>query len=123
METIHIEWRHYDKAGSTCDRCSDTGTHLKQVVEEYARRGIAIELQETLLDASQLAESNMILMNGIALEELLAGASASESVCPSCSCLTGTAASCRTVHYQGITYEDLSPELISKGIETVLAIR
>jgi len=123
MQKMHIEWRHYDKTGRTCDRCSDTGTNLKQVIEKYAERGIAIELQETLLDASQLAESNMILMNGVALEELLAGASASESACPSCSCLTGTAASCRTVRYHGITYEDLSPDLISEGIKAALAIR
>jgi len=116
---IQIEWRHYDKAGATCDRCGDTGASLKQVRGEYAGQGVVIELQETLLTEEQISESNLVLINGVPLEELLKGASSGVSDCPSCSCLTGSATSCRTVQCDGTIYEELTPELIKKGIEAV----
>lgn len=28
METLKIEWRHFDVEGETCDRCYDTGENL-----------------------------------------------------------------------------------------------
>lgn len=31
MKNLTIEWRHYDKAGATCDRCATTGTTVKNV--------------------------------------------------------------------------------------------
>ena len=117
---IIIEWRHYDKAGATCDRCCGTGANLVSVVAEYAQRGVAIELQETLLQFERISESNLVLINGAPLEQLLAGATG-ESECVSCSCLTGSATSCRTVQCDGETFEELTPELIRKGIEAVLA--
>jgi len=60
-----------------------------------------------------------VLINGVPLEQLLA-ATTGESDCPSCSCLTGSATSCRTVQCDGETFEELTPELIRKGIEAVL---
>lgn len=116
---IRIEWRHYDKAGATCDRCGDTGANLKQVIGEYARHGVVIELQETLLDEGRIDESNLVLVNGLPLEELLT-ATTGASDCPSCSCLTGSETSCRTVQCGGEVYEELTPELIRKAIEAVL---
>ena len=116
---IRIEWRHYDKAGATCDRCGDTGANLKQVIAEYAAQGVVIELQETLLNEEQISQSNLVLINGVPLEELLA-ATTGESDCPSCSCLTGTDTSCRTVQCDGEVFEELTPELIRKGIAVVL---
>jgi len=118
---LRIEWRHYDKSGATCERCGDTGLNLKQVVEEYAAKGVAIELKETMLDESRISESNLVLINGIPLEELLA-ATTGESDCPSCSCLTGSDTSCRTVQCDGETFEELTPELIRRGIEKALAL-
>lgn len=116
---IKIEWRHYDKAGATCDRCDDTGANLKQVIAEYAAQGVVIELQETLLNGERISESNLVLINGVPLEKLLT-ATTGESDCPSCSCLTGSETSCRTVQWGGKVYEELTPELIRKGIEAVL---
>jgi len=116
---ITVEWRHYDKAGATCDRCSDTGANLKQVLREYAAKGMLIELQETLLDEDRISESNLVLINGVSLEELLA-AHSGVSECPSCSCLTGSATSCRTVHCDGNVYEQLTPELLRNGVEAAL---
>ncbi|MDK9717646.1 MAG: DUF2703 domain-containing protein [Trichlorobacter sp.] len=114
-----MEWRHYDKAGATCDRCGYTGANLKQVIAGYAGQGVVIELQETLLNEEQISQSNLVLINGLPLEELLA-ATVGESDCPSCSCLTGSATSCRTVQCGGELFEELTPELFRKGIEVVL---
>jgi len=120
--SLIIEWRHYDKAGATCDRCGDTGANLKQVIAEFVAKGVPIELHKTLLEADRIAESNLVLINGVALEQLLSGATVGESDCPSCGCLTGTETSCRTVQCGGETFEELTPELIRKGMEAALAL-
>ena len=56
---------------------------------------------------------------GLPLEDLLT-ATTGVSDCPSCSFLTGSATSCRTVQCGGESFEELTPELIRKGIEAVL---
>lgn len=116
-----VEWRHYAKEGATCSRCCGTGANLASVVAEYALRGVTIELQETLLPFERIAESNLVLINGVPLEELLAGAATGESECVSCGCLAGQATSCRTVEHDGAVYEELTPELLKRGIEVALA--
>lgn len=116
-----IEWRHYDKQGATCSRCCGTGANLRSLVAEYAALGVAIELQETLLPYERISESNLVLINGVPLEELLAGAETGESECVSCGCLAGQATSCRTVQHDGTVYEELTPELLRRGIEAALA--
>ena len=118
---IIVEWRHYDKDGQTCSRCSGTGANLTAVVAEYAARGVVIELQETLLPFELIEESNLVLINGVPLEDLLADAEAGASECASCGCLAGQNTSCRTVMHRGSVYEELSKELIKSGIEAVLA--
>lgn len=116
---LKVEWRHYDKDGATCERCGDTGANLRQVIAGFVAKGVPIELHETLLESDRIAESNLVLINGVALEELLA-ATTGASDCPSCSCLTGSETSCRTVQCGGEIYEELTPELIRKGIEAAL---
>lgn len=118
---LRIEWRHYDKQGLTCSRCCGTGDNLRAVVAEYGARGVVIELQETLLPYERISESNLVLINGVPLEDLLAGAETGESECASCGCLAGQATSCRTVEHDGTVYEELPLELIRKGIELSLA--
>lgn len=116
---LAIEWWHYDKEGATCDRCAATGTSVREVVAEFARefepRGVTVKLKEISLPQEQMAQSNMILFNGVALEDLLDEATADESHCSSCSCLTGTDTSCRTVEYQGKTFEEIPVHLIRKA--------
>ena len=117
---ITIEWRHYDKDGLTCSRCCGTGANLTTVVAEYAARGIALELRETLLPFERIDESNLVLINGVPLEELLTGAEAGASECVSCGCLAAQATTCRTVRHAGAEYEELPLELIRQGIEAAL---
>lgn len=116
MKTLNIEWRHFETGGQTCDRCGDTGASLRRVIEELARtEGVTIEFHETHLLASSIAQSNMVLFNGVPLEELLDGAEISSNECCSCSCLIGEDTECRTLLYQGKTHEDIPEELIREA--------
>lgn len=116
MKNLKIEWRHFATGGQTCDRCGDTGAALRRVIEELARtEGVTVEFHETHLLASSIAQSNMVLFNGVPLEELLDGAEVSSNECCSCSCLIGEDTECRTLLYQGQTYEDIPEELIREA--------
>ena len=119
MNTLEIEWRHLDKDGRTCLRCSDTLQSLQQVVQqlavECAPHGVEIGYRETKLPIEQLPESNLILFNGIPLEAALPGASASESECQSCSDLCGEPRVCRTVSVGGQTFEAIPAALIRRA--------
>jgi hypothetical protein len=127
MKELSIEWRHYDKEGATCDRCAATGRSLSEVVaqlsEELAALGIAVTSTETLLPEEQMAQSNLILLNGIPLEAVLERAVSQESPCPSCSCLTGSPTSCRTVEYGGVSYEEIPADLLRQAAYTVLGLK
>lgn len=125
MKTLTIEWRHYDKQGETCDRCATTGAAVKKVISglnaELEKKGFAVTFTETLLPEELMDQSNLLLFNGVPLEQVLDNAAAAENSCASCSCLTGTDTSCRTVEYQGVTYEEIPEELILKAVQAVLA--
>lgn len=127
MKSLAIEWRHYEKKGATCLRCSATGKTLEEVVrdlrEELAYQGIRVVFTETKLPIEKLGQSNVILFNGIPLEELLTGAEVSESACPSCACLTGTETFCRTIEYEGKTYEEIPEELIHKAVYKAIGLK
>ncbi|WP_078118523.1 DUF2703 domain-containing protein [Thiosocius teredinicola] len=121
MNMIEVEWKHLDKSGNTCVRCSDTGEALEEVVQELANEcapcGWKIKLRETKLSKKQISESNSILVNGIPIESILSGAKAAESHCQSCCEFTGNpTTSCRTVEFQGVSYEGIPAGLIRKAI-------
>jgi len=66
MKKLKIEWRHFETGGQTCERCGDTGAALRRVIDELERtEGVTIEYQETHLLASSIAQSNMVLFNGV----------------------------------------------------------
>ena len=119
MKELTIEWRHYEKEGATCDRCAATGSSVSEVVtqlrHELAAKGVTVTFTETILPEELMTQSNMILFNGTPLEAVLENAAADENPCPSCSCLTGSETRCRTVEYEGKTYEEIPGELIRKA--------
>ena len=119
MRELLIEWRHYEKNGATCVRCSNTGKTLNEVVKllavEFKDQGIQVNFTETLLQEKEIDLSNLILFNGVPLEEILENAGTLENACPSCSCLTGKETSCRTVEHEGVTYEEVPAELIRRA--------
>lgn len=127
MRELNIEWRHYEKEGATCDRCAATGDSLRETVallrRELAQHGVTVTLTETALPEERMAQSNLVLFDGIPLEELLEDAAADENPCPSCSCLTGSQTDCRTVAYRGRTYEEIPAELIRLAAYKVLGLK
>lgn len=119
LKQLDIEWRHLDKDGNTCLRCSDTGKPLEQTVidlmQECALHGAQVVYHETKLSVEEIPQSNMLLINGVALESLLLSASAASSHCASCGEFTGKPTFCRTVKYQGLTYESIPAALIREA--------
>lgn len=120
MMELRIEWRHYAKDDATCERCSSTGTTLSvllnELVGELNAKGVTVTFAETLLPEEAMAQSNLILLNGIPLEDVLENARAAENSCQSCSCLTGKDTRCRTVENEGVVYEDIPGDLIRKAV-------
>lgn len=123
MKTLDIEWRHLDKDGRTCLRCSDTLQSLQQVIArltaECEPRGVRIAYRETKLPLERLSQSNLILFDGIPLESVLSGASASENECLSCGDLCGQPSYCRTVSVGGHAFEAIPAALIRQAACTV----
>jgi hypothetical protein len=123
---LTVEWRHLDLDDKTCTRCSKTGTALSQVLTELRQeskyRDVEVIFTETKLSAEQIQQSNMILLNGRPLEDILSDAKADENYCSSCSCLTGKEARCRTISYNDMVYEDIPVELIRMSVEMILRL-
>jgi len=126
MRELTVEWLHYEKEGATCDRCAATGKSIREVVaglsDELAGQGVKVTFFETPLTEEFMAQSNMILFNGIPLEDLLGTATSAQNDCQSCSCLTGTDTTCRTVEYEGRSYEEIPDELIRQAAYVALQL-
>lgn len=120
MQTVTVEWRHLDKDGETCDRCAETGSGIKELVQqldaECSPRGVRIQFIETRLSASEIGQSNLILINGVALEEILPRTEVSASPCCSCGELIGKETSCRTIVRFGQVHEAIPQDLIREAI-------
>lgn len=125
MKTLQIEWRHLDINKGTCLRCSKTGKTLNQVIAELKKElkseGIKIIFKETKLSEKDISQSNMILVNGKPLEHILPKAKTDENYCSSCTCLTGNETYCRTIQYEGKTYEEIPEELIRTAVLKIIA--
>lgn len=115
---LEIEWKHFAVGDATCERCGKTGESLWEVIEdlrqEFASAGVKINLTETHLDKTRIAESNEILMNGTLIEDLLT-ASVVSTDCPSCGTLAGESTCCRAIEIGDERYEDIPPEMIRKA--------
>jgi len=122
---LEIEWKHFDVGGATCERCGSTGDAIHTVIDElwreFAPAGVKINLTETLLDKTRIAESNEIRMNGMLLEDLLAAGMVSTD-CPSCSNLAGESTCCRAIEIEDEQYENIPAELIKKAAYIALGV-
>ena len=109
MKTIDIEWRHLVVDQATCERCSDTGLLLQQLVtdlnHECAARRVQVSLTETPLGPERISESNQVLINGRPLEVSAPTIRIGASNCRSCGELTGRDEQCRTVELEGQSFE------------------
>jgi len=120
MRTVHVEWKHLDKDGRTCDRCAATGAALRRVVDdltgELTARDIHVTFTETRLSEREIPQSNGIFFNGVPLEDLLPSVAAIESHCASCSDLCSRDTLCRAVRAGGITYEAIPEFMIRQAV-------
>jgi hypothetical protein len=125
MKKLIIEWKHLDVEGETCERCYDTGDNLTQEVKRLNRtlqpQGIEVEMIETKLDDTEIPQSNIILFNGVSIEDIL-NIEVSKNYCGSCSNLLGKDIYCRTVKYEGDEYEDIPAKAIRQAALKVLGI-
>lgn len=125
MKKLIIEWQHLDVEGDTCNRCYDTGENLVNEVKRLNRslqpQGIEVELTETKLDDTQISQSNIILFNGVPIEDILS-IEVSNNYCDSCTTLLGSEAYCRVVTYEGDEYEEIPAKAIRKAALKVLGI-
>lgn len=125
MKILKIEWRHLDVHGETCERCYDTGENLANEVKRLKRAleplDIEIVLMETKLDDSEIPQSNTILFNDVAIEDIL-DIKVSENDCESCTALLGQKTYCRTVMFDGNEYEDIPAKAIRQAAYKVLGL-
>jgi hypothetical protein len=71
------------------------------------------------LTNDNINDSNKILLNGIAIEDLLC-IQVKENYCESCSSLTGSETYCRTIIYNGDEYEDIPVEAFREAVLKVV---
>lgn len=126
MRQVTIEWRHLDVGGQTCDRCGNTGSELNDAIgilnRECASRDVVFTLRDTPLTATDLDQSNAILIDGRPIEELLPDTSVGSSGCSSCGTLVGDDnAACRTLEQGDALYETVPAELIREAACRVVA--
>ena len=109
-----------DKDGNTCERCADTGDTVRGVFEDISRElhpaGWEVTFKETLLTEKDITESNVILLNGVPIEEIIPNARKSKNCCASCGELLGAPAMCRTIEHNGQTYEAIPTSLIQEAV-------
>jgi hypothetical protein len=119
MKPLEIEWRHLDKDGNTCERCSDTGATIRGLLDTLAQelnvQGWAVAFKETLLTENQVPESNSVYFNGIPIETLLPNARRSDNCCASCGEILGSPTMCRTIEQDGQIYEAIPAALIREA--------
>ena len=124
MKQLLIEWKHYDKEGNTCVRCSNTGIALQRAIsdlrEDLKEKGIRIVFKETKLSEDEIQASNSIILNNVLLEDLLDDARKVETTCNSCCELIGSDVSCRALDCRGQTIEDINVTLIKEAINNLL---
>jgi len=120
---LTIEWRHLEIGGFTCNRCSDTGTHLGRAIARLRREGLLDEvdlnLEETVLSPEEIDQSNTVLVNGTPIEDIL-GASVTFTECSGCSDFTGESECCRAVSSGHQVFEALPEEMLRAAIVKVL---
>lgn len=111
-----IEWRRLEVGGATCDRCERTGRAVREAMDRLRQDvntcDVAVSLVETGLDEGSIAQSNLILVNGVALETLLKEAASVMTDCASCGCLTGRDTRCRAIVENGFVHEAIPADLI-----------
>jgi len=130
-KVLHVTWqRLVDDTGVTCSRCRETETRLDEAVTVLrpllSGQGIEIILRKKRIlplafNQDPLA-SNIISIEGKPLESWLQAETGRSPCCDVCG-----DNECRTLSFEGKTYEAVPVELIIRGllraVETVFGIK
>lgn len=119
MNKISIEWKHFDKDGRTCERCSGTGSNLLKAISKIEKDlGIEISFKEVRLTEERMSESNEIIIGGVLLEDLIPDATAGINKCSSCSEMIDQpeGCCCRTINKDDDIFEEIPIEIIEQAI-------
>lgn len=120
MRNLLIQWVHLSVEGETCQRCSDTGKNIAQVLGDFKNdprlKDVDLKFNEMELQPEKIGSSNEILLNGTPIEKFIANAKAGESSCQSCSELLGKPVNCRTICCGKETLEAIPKETIREAI-------
>lgn len=121
MGKLTIEWKHFDKEGRTCDRCSGTRDNLMKAIEEIKKElkpEVDIIFKETKLTQDRMSESNEVIIGGTNIEDLIPGVVSGENECPSCSTLIDGSfgCRCRTLVDKEDVMEEIPAEIIKKAV-------
>jgi hypothetical protein len=118
--TLALKWERFTYGDrDVCQRCMDTGTEIRRAFQrlsaDLASVGVDVELDEDVLSgeeaAADMCRSNSIWIAGKPLETWL-GAEVGESHCKGCCEAMGSDVLCRTITYEGKTYEAIPADLI-----------
>jgi len=112
------EWQRLVEDGKTCPRCGSTEAELDQAVD-WLRRTLSRLGIEVLVEKKEISfddfkrdplKSNLILINGKPLEEYISAEVGESQCCDVC----GSAA-CRTIEFDGESFETIPSELIKRA--------
>ena len=116
MKSLKIKWKHLEKENATCSRCFNTGQNIQKVIKRLIKEcspvRVRVKFREIKLPVEKLGESNIILFNGIPIEQMIPKITLSGTACGSCSALAGKLSSCRTLQYQKETYDTVPENFI-----------
>lgn len=117
--SLHIEWRHCEDGWQRCDRCSATWSAITDLVGELARdvghRGTKVTYRETFITPDRLDEANMVLFNGVPIEDLLPNATVSKSPEQVRCAPDGDQILARTIEVDGEAYEAVPKKLLREA--------
>jgi len=124
VKKLRVEFKYFDR--KSCSRCKTTDENVAKAVrnlrEALEDEGVEVELKTTKLPASKLEESNSILVNGIDVEEIVAGKKNSRSTaCHGCSSLIKGRCDCRAYAYRGKKHRCIPKAMIREAIRKTIA--
>lgn len=111
--------------GETCERCSGTIEAVRQAARDLEAElvpfNVRVSLLEHATDAANLADSNVVIINGRSVEDWLGGDRLSTD-CPSCGDLVGDSVCCSAVEIGGQVHESLTAEQVRDAALAALGL-
>lgn len=120
---MKIEFQYYNK--TVCNRCASTDRavqlSLKELKEVIKNTKLKIDFKERKLPKSKIHLSPSILIDGKDIEKIINKTSKPKAnYCSNCCQLAGHPVNCRTLIYNGKSYDYIPKKMILKAIKISL---